>query len=367
MSGRKGEFMPIYTDKKTKRLYIQFDFLGQTHKKRLPKKTTKSEAVKLETKLKNKLFFEANSVEAKRQIKFEDFLVEYFLPFAEANHRKASFDRQVIICKLALPFFKGNDLRQIKPADIEKFKQLRVTTETQHKTVRKPATVLRELSIISKVFSLAVKNDFLEFNPCSRVEKPKFDNIQNRILQMEDEAKFLAEFQSDWAKDICILVLNTGLRQNDALGLSKFNVDWSSNVIRLIQGKTKRVVEIPMNNTVKALLQARRHNGSDLFFPSPKNGLQGTSIKKAVIGACARAKIEPITIRDLRRTFGTRLGENNVNTTTIAKLLGHGDLRSIHRYQRGTEIMREAVGLLENPAKILPLARKSENQKAVSY
>src|SRR3989337_2904011 len=100
MSGRKGEFMPIYTDKKTKRLYIQFDFLGQT-----------------------------------------------------------------------------------KPADIEKFKQHRANTKTQHDTVRKPATVLRELSIISKIFSMAVKNDFLEFNPCSRVEKPKFDNIQNRILR----------------------------------------------------------------------------------------------------------------------------------------------------------------------------------------
>jgi integrase len=44
-----------------------------------------------------------------------------------------------------------------------------------------------------------------------------------------------------------------------------------------------------------------------------------------MLGACARAKIELITIWNLRRTFGTRLGENNVNTATIAKLLGHGD------------------------------------------
>jgi len=29
--------------------------------------------------------------------------------------------------------------------------------------------------------------------------------------------------------------------------------------------------------------------------------------------------------------------------------------------------MREAVGLLEKPAKILPLTRKSENKKAVIY
>ena len=183
---------------------------------------------------------------------------------------------------------------------------------------------------------------------------------------MADEANFLAEFQSDWAKDVCILVLNTGLRQNDALGLSKFNVDWSSNVIRLIQGKTQRVVEIPMNNTVNDLLQTRRHNGNDLFFPSPKNGLQGTSVKKAMLGACARAKIEPLTIRDLRRTFGTRLCESNVNSTVTARLLGHGDLRSVHRYERGKEIMREAVGLLEKPAKILPLTRIMKTKKAIN-
>ena len=359
--------MPIYTDKKTKQFYIQFDYLGQTYKKRLPKNITKSEAVKLETKLKNKLFFENNGMAETRQIKFEDFLIEYFLPFAEASHSKASFDREVLICKLILPFLKGKELRQIKPADIEKIKQLRATTKTQHDTVRKPATVLRELSIISKIFSLAVKNDFLEFNPCSRVEKPKFDNIQNRILRMEDEEKFFASFHSDWAKDICILVLNTGLRQNDALGLTKADIDLRSNIIRLIQGKTKRVVEIPMNKTIRNLINARWHDENNLLFPSPKTGLQGTSVKKAMIGACARAKIEPVTIRDLRRTFGTRLCELNVNTTTTARLLGHSDLRSVHRYERGKQIMREAVELLENPTKILPLPHNDKNKTPVTY
>jgi integrase len=102
-------------------------------------------------------------------------------------------------------------------------------------------------------------------------------------------------------------------------------------------------------------------------FQVQKNGLQGTSVKKAMLGACARAKIEPVMIRDLRRTFGTRLCELNVNTTVTARLLGHRDLRSVHRHERGKEIMREAVGLLEKPTKILPLARKSENKKAVNY
>lgn len=46
-----------------------------------------------------------------------------------------------------------------------------------------------------------------------------------------------------------------------------------------------------MNNTVNALIQARWHNGSDLLFPSPKNGLQGTSVKKAMLGACPEQRL----------------------------------------------------------------------------
>ena len=206
-----------------------------------------------------------------------------------------------------MKIFKGKNLRDIKPADIERFKSNEEATLTRRGTKRKPATVLRELAVISKIFSLAVKNDFLDYNPCSRVDKPKFDNTQNRILLAQDKGKFFSSFKSDWAKDICTLVLNTGLRQNDALGLSKSNIDWESNTIRLIQGKTGRLVAIPMNNIVQKLIRSKWKNTGDLIFPSPKTGKVGVSCKKAMLGACSRAGILPVTIRDLRRTFGTRL------------------------------------------------------------
>lgn len=369
MSGQKGDLMPIYTDKKTNRLFIQFDFQGTTYKKRLPKNTTKKDAEKLEIKYKNKLFFEANGIESKRDITFEDFLTEYFLPYAETHYVKGSFDTAVHLCKAALPFLKGKSLRRIQAADIERFKNARTAKLTKHDTTRKPATIVRELGVISKVFSYAIKNDFLEFNPCSRVERPLVDNLQDQILSQADRAKFLASFQSDWARDVCELILNTGLRQNDALGLTKFNVDWNLSVIRLLQGKTGRKVEIPMNYRVKELLQAHRHNGSDLFFPSPKTGKQGTSLKKAIAGACRRAKISTFGTRVLRRTFGTLLDELNYSSSVKAKLLGHTDLRSVHRYERGKDILREAVESLPqgvNPAKILPLNSKETNKIAVN-
>jgi hypothetical protein len=172
MSGQKGDFMPIYTDKKTKRLWVQFDFDGNTYKRRLPAKTTKKQAEKIETKWKHNLFFEKSGVVSDKVILFEDFLIEYYLPFAEQNHSKVTYDNKVRICKASLPYFGGKNMRQIKAAEVEKFKNYRTNLKTQHDTPRKPATVLRELSIISKVFSLAITNDFLEYNPCSRVEKP---------------------------------------------------------------------------------------------------------------------------------------------------------------------------------------------------
>jgi site-specific recombinase XerD len=142
-----------------------------------------------------------------------------------ASHSEVPFDNEVRICKASLPYFGGKNIRQIKAPDVEKFKSYRANLDTQHDTPRKPATVLRELSIISKVFPLAITNDFLEYNPCSRCKKPEFDNIQNKVLSEKDEEKFFAEFESDWARDVCRLVLYTGLRQNDALGLAKFNAE----------------------------------------------------------------------------------------------------------------------------------------------
>ncbi|MFN6963739.1 MAG: tyrosine-type recombinase/integrase, partial [Pyrinomonadaceae bacterium] len=82
-----------------------------------------------------------------------------------------------------------------------------------------------------------------------------------------------------------------------------------------------------------------------------------------------RCGIKPhLSIRDLRRTFGTRLHESAFDDTTVAQLLGHSDLRSIHRYKRGSRIKRTAVdSLVENsasPAKILPAEQMKKASNA---
>ncbi|MDQ6785440.1 MAG: site-specific integrase [Acidobacteriota bacterium] len=236
-------------------------------------------------------------------------------------------------------------------------------TLTPHDTERKPATVVREMAVISKIFSLALNNDYVDYNPRQRVEKPKFHNVGRRKLKDGDDEKFFAAFESEWALDICQLIINTGLRQCDATGLLWSEIDWETEEIRLVQGKTGREVVIPMNETVKEVLQKRLERRTcELVFPSPKSGGRGFSVKTAIKGAVKRSKVSRVTVHDLRRTVATRLLDAGADYITIAVILGHTDLRMILRYAQSSKAKRKAVKSLEkqNRARIVP---KAGNQK----
>ena len=308
-------------------------------------------------RVKSQMLFDQHGIdtEAKNQ-NFERFIQDVYLPVVE-HQSKGSLERAIIICKAAMPFLKGKRMRDIKPADIERFKRSRVELKTMHGTVRKPATVHRELCIISKIFSLAVRNDLCDYNPVSRVDKPTFDNVQNRLLRREDEADFFANMHSEWARDICRMVLYTGLRQNDLMGLTRFQVDRDNRLIVLIQKKTTRRVEIALNAPALEIINKRWDRKASLLFPSPRTGTSEGSVRHAMTRACDRAGIPRITIRDLRRTYATRGLEDGNDAVTVAEALGHTSLRMISRYVRSVENKRKLAETSASSANNLPAAK----------
>ena len=67
------------------------------------------------------------------------------------------------------------NISEINPPMIEKFKQKRLEGETMYKRKRNPATVNRELCVLSKIFSLAFDAELIDSNPCRRVRKFRTD------------------------------------------------------------------------------------------------------------------------------------------------------------------------------------------------
>ena len=348
--------MPVYVDKKTKRFFIKFTLHGETYKERLPAGTTRKQAETIEVKVKAQMLFDQHGIDTSgKNEKFERFVQDVYLPTIDGQHSKDSFEKAITICKAAMPYFKGKRLRDIKPADVDRFKRSRLELKTMHGKPRKPATVARELSIISKIFSLAVRNDLCPYNPVSKIDKPFFDNVQDRILKPEDEQRFLAALPSEWVRDVCVMVLNTGLRLNDVMSLTRFQCDLNNNWIRLVQGKTRRMVDIRITANIKPMLEKRIAKYKDgCLFPSPRSKGNGKgSVRHTMIRTCVKLKMEPLTIRDLRRTFGTRLMPI-ADTVTAARMMGHSDLRSIHRYQRSLDKIAEVADSMASSANIVP-------------
>lgn len=347
--------MSVYVDKRNGRLFIQFRLNGEDYKERLPKGMTRRNAEKLEIKIKSRMLFEQHGVAERKSITFDRFVQDVYLPTIEKNHTQ--FEKAIYICKAAGPYLKGKQMRSVKPFDIERFKQSRIEKLTQHKTQRKPATVLRELSIISKIFSLAVQNDVCDYNPCNRVAKPVFDNVQDRLLKRDDEKKFFDNMHSEWAKDVCKMVLLTGLRQNDLMRLTRFQIDRDKKTITLTQGKTQRRLVAAYDGEAVAIINKRWGRQGDLLFASPKSGTEKGSVRHAMTRACDRAEIPRITIRDLRRTFATRGLEDGHDAVTIADALGHSSLRMIPRYVRSLENKRKLAESAAGSSHSLPTAK----------
>lgn len=350
--------MPVYKDKRNGRLFIQFRLNGETYKERLPASTTRRNAEKLEVQIQSKMLFAQHGIrEPRTDPSFERFVKDVYLPYTESNHSKRSFEKAIEICREVLKFFRGRSLRSIKSADLERFKRQRAELPTLHGRPRMPATILREMAVLSKIFSMAVNNDLCDYNPCSRVEKPKFDNVQDRLLMREDEQKFFDNMHSEWARDVCKMVLLTGLRQNDLMGLTRFRIDREAQTITLTQGKTQRRLVAVYDGEAVDIIEKRWRWRGDLLFASPKSGTEKGSVRHAMTRACDRAKIPRITIRDLRRTFATRGLEDGADAVTIADALGHSSLRMIPRYVRSLENKRKLAESSARSAKNLPTAK----------
>lgn len=145
-----------------------------------------------------------------------------------------------------------------------------------------------------------------------------------------------------------IVALNTGLRRGEIFSLKWSDVDFQRG--RLVVRKTKASKErfVPMNATVRELLQSIPRLLTDYVFPSPKTAGRLTDIKKSFRSAVDLAAIENLRFHDLRHTFATRLADAGTDAYTLMEIMGHADLKTTMIYVHASgEAGRRAVEKLD--------------------
>jgi len=244
------------------------------------------------------------------------------------------------------PFFGKLNLLSISPKMISQYKVLRKGEGA------KPASVNRELAVLSKAFNLAVKEwEWLPHKPFSEISYEKENNKRDNWLA-EDEEQRLLENCPQWLREIVVFNLNTGLRQDELLSLEWSRVNLISKTILIDKSKNGQPRTIPLNQTALDLLNKKSgekvQSIKGLVFSSEVGfKIIPSTLRRALYRSLNQAKIENFVFHDLRHTFATRMAQRGIDIYKIAKLLGHKDIRMTQGYAHHCpESLRNGVDIL---------------------
>ena len=233
--------------------------------------------------------------------------------------------------------FAGRALDEVTPGELERIRteRLRVTT-TEDGTERSvtSATANREFAFLRRVFNVAIRDDKASSNPVSKLKTLREPGGRTRYLTDEEEARLMKAFPSEEDRARVTVLLHTGFRRGELLGLRWRDVDLKGGVLTIPKAKNGEIRHVPLTSTVRTILSHRTRplDSSALVFPNSEGHRDLRWAKKTVPAALRVAQIEDFRFHDLRHTFASRLAMEGVDLMTIRELMGHKTMAMTLRY-----------------------------------
>lgn len=232
---------------------------------------------------------------------------------------------------------------------------------------RAGSTVNRYRSLLSSIFTFAVKAGTLANNPIARVDRFREPEGRIRFLDAEEEKALRAAVraQSLEREAEFDLALNTGFRRGEQYGLTWDRVDLERGILT-VYGKTGRRF-VPINSAARAAI-LRLHsvsNGSKFVCPDRQRDDQ-KDWRSWLEQACRLAKVDNFCWHDLRHTFASRLVMAGVDLRSVQELLGHRTIITTQRYAHLSPDHQKAnVEKLTLELKCAMCAKRGREQRAV--
>ncbi|OXE99597.1 integrase/recombinase XerC [Flavobacterium araucananum] len=208
-------------------------------------------------------------------------------------------------------------------------------------------SVNRKMSSLKAFYKFLLKTKQIEVSPMLKhkaLKTPKIVQIPFSEKELTDLMREVANstgFEEVRDKLIVDLFYTTGMRRAELIHLMKYNVDLSSNVVKVL-GKRNKERIIPVLPIVIAqfnlYLQERAlvENivDDDYFFISKKGLKLSESFVYRLINSYFSKVSEKVkkSPHVLRHTFATHLLNNGADLNSVKELLGHSSLASTQVY-----------------------------------
>lgn len=177
--------------------------------------------------------------------------------------------------------------------------------------------------------------------------------VKERFLSREEAGRFLDALTAREASgdlsptfaDALRLLLLTGARKTEVLGLRWSEIDFGRAVVTLPPERTKAggktgARRVHLSAPALAVLSRRADareampeaERSLFVFPAARGEGHAVGLRKAFVGACAAAGLDGVRVHDLRHTYASLLIADGASLFLIGKALGHASPRTTERY-----------------------------------
>ncbi len=343
--------MTVY-QKKNGKWYFEFMIRGKRYHRGVQEARTKRDAEKAEAIFKAELLQgRYNLADNIGEMNFMK-LVEEYNTYAMTS--KIAWKKDLSRVKKLTEFFGSKKLNEVTPILVEKYRFYRKNTPKKNGKPLSNASINREVSILRKMFNIAIDNGWANENPClaRKVGPLRESTKRERFLTADEEhciLKLCAGSQ-DYLKPILICALHTGMRKSEILNLKWKNVDLNNGYILVTKTKSGKNRNNPTSSVLKKeLFIIKQYNKSSYVFINQTTQVPFNNINKGFKAILKKANIEGLVFHDLRHTAATRMVASGIDLIVVQDILGHSDIRTTMRYSHPIpERKMQAIEALES-------------------
>ena len=258
-----------------------------------------------------------------------EVLEKHYKPMASYPWAKLVIERHLI------PFFGDTLLGNMSAKMVSDYMHSRTAAKKAN------ATVDGEYAILSCILSWAVtwKRLHRDMDPTNDVAKLGDHKRRDRWLRPEEQRAMIAAARKrglDYLADVMIFGLGTGARPpKELLSVKWTDMDWEHRTLRLRAETTKdgESRDLPLNDAVMAMLEARRAANRFSTYIFTRNGKALRSIRTAWNAVRHDAGLgKEVTPYVMRHTFCTRFSHSGGDGKDLQAIAGHADFKTTQNY-----------------------------------
>ena len=289
----------------------------------------------------NRILLKLSQLELPEKEHFENYLRYKW----RANHKKRTIDGSFTSITFFLDFYGKSgktELKEIERSDLEAF------IEHEQDRGMHISTVKTRLACIVAFLHFLIEQDLIPGTVFKKRIRLKLPDTLPRAINPMDVKKLISIIDHTRDRALIFLLLRTGIRIGEALGLTMNDVDLKDRKVSLFQGEKNdmgRVVYLS-NDAVFCLrhwFKWRDQEKRFVFYGKGDAPICYSTARIRFVKYLKEAGLDKkgYTVHCLRHTYASELLNAGMRLEVLQHLLGHQDIEMTRRYARLTDRTRE--------------------------